>query len=285
MLRIVPGIIQETVLEYMSDRIPRLGAAIAFYMTFSLAPTLMVVVAIAGFIFGRQAAEGQLFNQIKSVVGNDVALTLQTLLSAAEKQGAGVLASSIAVITVLIGALGVFSELQDSLNTILGHPKDSGGMWKLLKQRFLVFLLVIAFGLLLLASLALSTAMNVVNVLLDKHEYSVYVPAILKTYFPHLFSLVLVTIVFAMIYHSLPDTKVPWRSVWVGSFAGSVLFAIGKTLLGLYLAHVAATSVYGAAASLVVLMLWNYYTAQIILVGAELMKIHARRRAARIASV
>lgn len=241
----------------------------------------MVVVAIAGFIFGRQAAEGQLFNQIKSVVGPDVAITLQSLLSAAEKQGAGALASTLAVITVLIGALGVFSELQDSLNTVLGLHKD---------KRWNVAAVKTAFP-----GIPAADRLRIVAAGIARPQYGHEcdqrdarqarildgVPAILKTYFPHLFSLVIVTVVFAMIYHSLPDTKVPKRSVWVGAFVGSILFAIGKTLLGLYLAHVAATSIYGAAASLVVLMLWNWLaTAQIILVGAELMKIHVRHRTA-----
>lgn len=279
-LRAMWAILRDTYTEFLADRVPRMGAALAFYMTFALAPLLLVVVAIAGLIFGRQAAEGQLFSELKSVVGNDLAITLQTLLSATEQPGAGVLASIVAGITVLVGALGVFIELQDALNAVLGiRDKPGDGFKVFVQRRLLAFLMVIAFGFLLLASLALSTTLTVVNGMLAKSEYSIRVPAILTTYFPTVVSFVIVTLVFAMIYRFLPDTRTAWRSVWFGSVAGSTLFAIGKSLFGLYLGHIAATSIYGAAASLIALMLWSYYTAQIILVGAEMMKLHARRSA------
>lgn len=276
------SILRDTYLDSMADRVPRMGAAIAFYMTFSLAPLLLVIVAIAGFVYGEQAARGQLFKDLKSVVGDDVAMTSQTLISAADQQGAGVVASCVAALTALFGALGVFSELQDALNTVLGFDRTKEGMWALVGRRFLAFLLVLAFGLLLVASLALSTVMTVVNSMLVSRDYASYVPPVLTTWFPHGVSFAIVTIVFAMIYRFLPDQKMRWGSVWLGSLAGALLFTLGKSLLGYYLGHVAATSIYGAAASLVVLMLWNYYTAQIILVGAEVMKVHARRSASKV---
>jgi len=265
----------------MADRVSRLGAALAFYMTFSLAPLLLVVVAIAGLVFGRQAAQGQLFVEMQSMVGHDVAVTLQSLIAAADRQGSGALAGVIAAVTVLAGALSVFFELQDMLNTVVGsHDRPDSGIRSFLQRRLLAFLLVIGFGILLLASLALSTALTVVNGILDQHKSSIRIPAVLMSSFPTVVSFVSVTLVFALIYRFLPDSRTTWRSVWAGSLTGSILFAVGKSLLGLYLGYFAATSVYGAAASLIVLMLWNYYTAQVILVGAELMKVHARRRAA-----
>lgn len=277
MLRKTWGIVRDTYSESMADRVPRMGAAIAYYMTFSLAPLLLVIVAIAGLIYGQQAAHGQLFKELRSVVGDDVAKTSEALISAADGQGAGVVASCVAAVTALIGALGVFSELQDSLNTVLRFDRSRDGMWVLVQRRFLAFLLVLGFGFLLVASLALSTVMTVVNGMLASRDYARYVPPALMTSVPHAVSFVLVTIIFAMIYRFLPDDKMKWRSVWLGSLVGATLFTLGKSLLGYYLGHVAATSVYGAAASLVVLMLWNYYTAQIILVGAEVIKAHDRQ--------
>lgn len=273
------SILREIYTEAMNDRVSRLGAALAFYMTFSLAPLLLVVVAIAGLVYGRQAAQGQLFIEMQSMVGHDVAVTLQSLIASAERQGSGALAGVIAAITVLAGALGVFFELQDMLNTVLEIRDQPGsGFRSFLQRRLLAFLLVIAFGILLLASLALSTTLTVVNELLNQRSSSIRIPAVLMSYFPTIVSFVSVTLVFALIYRFLPDTRTPWRSVVAGALTGSILFAVGKSLLGLYLGHFAATSVYGAAASLIVLMLWNYYTAQVILIGAEVMQVHARHQ-------
>lgn len=273
------SILRETYAAIMADRVSRLGAALAFYMTFSLAPLLLVVVAIAGLVFGRQAAQGQLFIEMQSVIGHDLAVTVQSLIASAEHQGSGALAGVIATITVLAGALGVFFELQDMLNMVLGtRDQPDRALRGFLQRRLLAFLLVVAFGILLLASVALSTVVTIVNGVLDRHNSAIRVPDVLMSYFPTVVSFVSVTLVFALIYRFLPDIRIAWKSVWIGSLASSVLFSVGKSLLGLYLGYFATTSVYGAAASLIALMLWNYYTAQVILVGAELMKVHARHQ-------
>lgn len=273
------SILRETYAAIMADRVSRLGAALAFYMTFSLAPLLLVVVAIAGLVFGRQAAQGQLFIEMQSVIGHDLAVTVQSLIASAEHQGSGALAGVIATITVLAGALGVFFELQDMLNMVLGtRDQPDRALRGFLQRRLLAFLLVVAFGILLLASVALSTVVTIVNGVLDRHNSAIRVPDVLMSYFPTVVSFVSVTLVFALIYRFLPDIRIAWKSVWIGSLTSSVLFSVGKSLLGLYLGYFATTSVYGAAASLIALMLWNYYTAQVILVGAELMKVHARHQ-------
>lgn len=272
-------ILRETYTAIMADRVSRLGAALAFYMTFSLAPLLLVVVAIAGVVFGRQAAQGQLFIEMQTVIGHDLAVTVQSLIASAEHQGSGALAGIIATITVLAGALGVFFELQDMLNMILGtRDQPDKALRGFLQRRLLAFLLVVAFGILLLASVALSTVVTIVNGVLDRHNSPIRVPEVLMSYFPTVVSFVSVTLVFALIYRFLPDAHIAWKSVWIGSLTSSVLFSVGKSLLGLYLGYFATTSVYGAAASLIALMLWNYYTAQVILVGAELMKVHAKHQ-------
>ncbi len=273
------SILREAYAAIMADRVSRLGAALAFYMTFSLAPLLLVVVAIAGLVFGRQAAQGQLFIEMQSVIGHDLAVTVQSLIASAEHQGSGALAGVIATITVLAGALGVFFELQDMLNMVLGtRDQPDRALRGFLQRRLLAFLLVVAFGILLLASVALSTVVTIVNGVLDRHNSAIRVPEVLMSYFPTVVSFVSVTLVFALIYRFLPDIRIAWTSVWIGSLTSSVLFSVGKSLLGLYLGYFATTSVYGAAASLIALMLWNYYTAQVILVGAELMKVHAKHQ-------
>lgn len=279
-LETIWSILRQTCAATLTDRVSRLGAALAFYMTFSLAPLLLVVVAIAGVVFGRQAAQGQLFIEMQSVIGHDLAVTVQSLIASAEHQGSGALAGVIATITVLAGALGMFFELQDMLNMVLGSPSQpEKALQGFLQRRLLAFLLVVAFGILLLGSVALSTALTIVNGILDRHNSSIRVPEILMSYFPTVVSFVSVTLVFALIYRFLPDTRIDWKSVWIGSLTSSILFSVGKSLLGLYLGHVATTSVYGAAASLIALMLWNYYTAQVILIGAELIKVHAKHQA------
>lgn len=282
--RLLLTIIRDAIAQSLTDRLPQMGAALAFYMTFSLAPTVVVVVAIAGAVFGRQAAEGRILNELKAMVGSDAAATLQALISAAGQPGSGVLATWIAGSTVLIGAIGYFCELQDTLNAVLNvHSRPGpGGFWALVQSRLVSFVLVLSFGFLLLASLALGTAATVVSRMIDGTSHWMLANWFLTDLFPACVSFCVITILFGMIYRFLPDTRMPWRAVWFGSIGSSILFAVGKSLLSLYLGQIAVASIYGAAASIIVLMMWNYYTAQIILFGAELMKSHERHRNARL---
>ncbi len=270
-------IVREACRESLADRVPRLGAALAFYMTFTLAPLLLVVVAIAGLAFGRQAAEGRLLIEMKSLVGDEAAMTLETLIAAAGRQGSGVIASVVGGTIILVGAVGFFLELQDALNTVLEvQLKPGGGLWHLVRGRILSFLLVLGSALLLLVSLAVSTTVTAINGTLGLAESANMGYLVLIQVIPTFVSFGVITILFAMIYRFLPDARLVWRDVWIGSIVTSMLFTLGKSLVGLYLGHTAISSLFGAAASLIVLMLWNYYTAQIFLFGAELTKAYAQ---------
>ena len=273
------AILCEACADSMKDRVPRLGAALAFYMTFSLAPLLVVVIAIAGAVYGRQAAEGRLISEIATLVGDDAAASLQSLVSAANQQGVGLLASIIGGFVILVGSIGLFCEVQDALNTVLEiPPKPGSGLWSIVHSRLLSFLLVLGAALLLLVSLAISAVANAADRLFGGAEGSVWADSIFLHVIPTYVSFGVITVLLAMIYWLLPDEKIAWRDVWFGAIVTSILFAFGKSLMGFYLGQTAFSSLYGAAASLVVLMLWNYYTAQIFLFGAEITKACFRRR-------
>ena len=267
------AIVKEAGSESLADRVPRLGAALAFYTTFALAPLLVIVVAIAGLVFGREAAEGRLLGEMRSLVGDEGADALQALVAAAGQPGAGVLASLLGGLVLLFGAVGLFTELQDALNTIWKvEPKPGRALWVIVRGRFLSFSLVLGSAFLLLVSLVVSAAMSAMSGLFVGPQSSL-IPYITQW----IVSFAVITGLFAMIYRLLPDAEIAWRDVWFGAAVTSVLFTVGKSLIGLYLGQTATTSVYGAAASFVVLLLWNYYTAQIFLFGAELTKANAIR--------
>ena len=272
-LRDMWSIVKEAGSESVADRVPRLGAALAFYTTFALAPLLIIVVAIAGLVFGREAAEGRLLSEMRSLVGDEGADALQALVAAAGQPGAGVFASVVGGLVLLFGAVGLFVELQDALNTIWKvEPKPGRAVWVIVRGRFLSFSLVLGSAFLLLVSLVVSAAMSAMSGLFVGAQSSL-IPHIIQW----IVSFGVITGLFAMIYRLLPDAEIAWRDVWFGAAVTSVLFTAGKSLIGLYLGQTATTSVYGAAASFVVLLLWNYYTAQIFLFGAELTKAHAIR--------
>ena len=267
------AIVKEAGNESLVDRVPRLGAALAFYATFALAPLLVIVVAIAGLVFGREAAEGRMLGEMRSLVGSEGSNALQSMVAAAGRPGAGVVASLVGGLVLLFGAVGLFVELQDALNTIWEvEPKPGRSLWVIVRGRFLSFSLVLGSAFLLLVSLVLSAAMAAVSGLLGGESSSV-----LSHIIHWVVSFGVITGLFAMMYRFLPDAEIAWTDVWFGAAVSSVLFAMGKSLIGLYLGQAATTSVYGAAASFVVLLLWNYYTAQIFLFGAELTKAHAIR--------
>ena len=267
------AIVREASTESLADRVPRLGAALAFYTTFSLAPLLLVVVAIAGLVFGREAAEGRLLSEMRSLVGNEGGDALQAMVAAAGKQGSGILASLVGAVVLLFGAVGLFGELQDALNTIWEvQPKPGRGVWGIVRSRLLSFSAVLGSAFLLLVSLVVSAAMSAMNGMLGGAQSSVLLDIV-----QWIVSVTVITGLFAMIYRLLPDAEIAWSDVWLGAAVTSVLFTLGKSLIGLYLGQTALMSVYGAAASFAVLLLWNYYTAQIFLFGAELTKAYAIR--------
>ena len=250
------------------------GAALAYYTLFSMAPLLMLIIAIVGLVLGRAAAQGELVGHIAGVIGPDGARTVEGMIANVSTPRSGVIASVVSVLTILFGASGVFGQLRTSLNEIWKVTVTEGrGVRGAARQRLAAFTIIVGIGGLLLASLMLSAALAAVHTLLAQH-----LPLLGQLLPPlnFLLSLFLTAALFAMIYKILPDAKMDWRDVWLGAGATAVLFTIGRTLIGLYLSHTGAMSIYGAAGSLVLVLLWVYYCAQIFFVGAEFTEVYSR---------
>lgn len=273
-------VLKQAGLEWVEDNAARLGAALAFYSILSLAPLVVIAIAIAGMVFGEEAARGQLMTQIQGMVGSEGAEAIQSMIANADKPKAGILATILGVVMLLFGAGGVFGQLQDAMNTIWEvEPKQGGGVWGFIKNRFLSFAMVLGTGFLLLVSLVISAAIAGVGSYLG-HLLPGLEPVGHVANF--LASLLVVTLLFALIFKVLPDAKVAWRDVWIGAALTALLFTVGKFLIGLYLGKSGIGSTYGAAGSLVVLVVWIYYSAQILFFGAELTQVYAKRYGAQI---
>lgn len=276
------SLLKEAFDEWNRDKSPRLAAALAYYTAFSLAPLLIVVIAIAGLAFGQDAVRGQLDNQIQGLVGAQAADAIQEMIAGANHAQTGVLASIIGVVTLLLGAAGLFGQLQDALNTVWDvEPKPNQGILATLKARLLSFTMVVGIGFLLLVSLVISAVLSALNAWMS--DVLPFSPALLQV-FNLIISLAVITGLFALIFKVLPDIEIEWRDVLLGAFVTAVLFTIGKYLISLYLGQSSIASSYGAAGSFVVLLLWIYYSAQILLFGAEFTQVYARRRGAKALS-
>jgi membrane protein len=274
------GLLKQTFAEWNEDRAPRLGAALAYYTVFSLAPLLIIVIAIAGLAFGRQAAEGSIVTQIRGLVGDQGAQMIQTMIQNASKPSSGIIATIIGVVTLLFGALGVFGALQDALNTIWEVTlKPNRGILGLIKNRLLSLTMVLGTGFLLLVSLVISAVLAGLSGYLD----SLFPGASTILEIVNLvISFLVVVLLFALIFKILPDADIAWRDVWIGAFITALLFVIGRFALSFYLGRAASTSTYGAAGSLVILLLWIYYAAQILFFGAEFTQVYANRYGSRV---
>ena len=275
-----PALLKETGSEWLEDKVPRLGAALAYYTALSIAPLLVIAIAIAGLVFGQDAARGHTLDQVRGMVGAEGAKAIEAMVASADKPRTGAIAAALGVVTLLAGAMGVIGQLQDALNTIWEvAPKPGRGILGLLKDRLLSLGMVLSLGFLLLVSLILSTTTTVLGTFFVGLIPAV-APALEAVNF--LVSLVVVTLLFAMIFKLLPDAKVAWGDVWVGAILTAMLFTVGKFLLGLYLGRSGISSTYGAAGSLVVLLVWVYYSAQIVFFGAEFTKTYANRYGSHI---
>jgi membrane protein len=269
-------LLQDTVLEWYEDRAQRLGAALAFYTLFALAPGLVILLALTGVFLGPQAAQGQIVEQIEYLIGRPGAEAIEATILSAREAGAGV--TVVAVITLVLGLWYVFGELQDALNTVWGVTSKPGrGFLVILRERFWSFTLVVGIGFLLLVSLAVSAWLAALGTYFAQ---LLPAPAMLLEAVNFVISFCVITFLFAMIFKLLPDVYVIWRDVWLGAALTSMLFTLGKVVIGLYLGRTTIGSAYGAAGSLVVVLLWVYYSAQILFFGAEFTKIWARRRGA-----
>lgn len=273
-------LLKDTFQKWSTDKAPRLGAALSYYTVFSLVPLLVLTIAIAGLVFGKDAAQHAMMAQIESLVGPQSAAAIQQMLEIAQKPSSGALASLIAIGTLLLGASGVFAQLQDALNTVWDvEPKAGRGIRGVIKDRFFSFMAVLGTGFLLLVSLVLSAALAAFGKL-----FMNWLPG--QEAVLHLanftISFGVITLLFAMMFKLLPDAKIAWRDVWIGAGLTSLLFTIGKLLIGLYLGKSDVGSAYGAAGSLVILLVWVYYSSQILLFGAEFTSVYANRYGSRI---
>lgn len=269
------ALLKDSISEWLEDRAPRLSAALAYYTVFSLAPLLIIVIAIAGLVFGQEAVQGQIVEQIGHMVGKGSAKEIQTMIQSAHNPTSGVIGTVVGIVVLLFGATGVFGELQDSLNTVWDvSPKAGGGIWGMIKDRFLSFTMVLGIGFLLLVSLVLSAGLaalgNYLGSLLPGSGYILQ-----ALYF--LVSFGLITLLFATMYKVLPDVEIAWGDVWIGAIMTSLLFTIGKFLIGFYIGQTDVGSAYGAAGSIVVLLVWIYYSALILFFGAEFTQVYANK--------
>lgn len=258
---------------WWNDNVPRMGAALAYYTVFSLAPILIVAIAIAGLAFGPEAVRGEIVGQIEGLIGREGALAVQAMLEGAAKRSSSVPATIVGIITFFLGATGAFLELQNDLDAIWRvKPKSRGSFLRdLLMQRLISFGLVLGLAFLLLTSLVVSAALAALHSYMGNAFPGI---AVLWEALDVVVSLAVITILFAMIYKVLPDVKLGWSDVWVGGLVTAGLFTIGKLLIGLYIGTSAFASTYGAAGSVIVVLVWVYYSVQVVLLGAEFTRAY-----------
>ncbi len=263
--------------KFIDDKCPKLGAALSFYTIFSLAPLLIIAISVAGLIFGEKAASGQIVGEIKDIVGPESAVLIQNALKKVSFSAANIIAIVMSLVTMIIGSTVVFVELQDSLDMVWKvKPKPGRSLIKgLLMDRIKSFSIVLGTGFLLLVSLIISALISALSSYIN--EKLVSIPVFLLDSIDIVISVGIIFILFGMIFKGLPDVELEWKHVWVGSIVTAVLFALGKYLIGLYIGQSTLGSTYGAASSLVVLLLWIYYSAQILFLGAEFTQVFAEK--------
>lgn len=278
--KIIFRLLKQTFKEWQKDKASRLAAALAYYTVFSLAPLLIIAIAIAGAIFGEEAARGEIVGQIQGLVGKQGAEIIETAIENANKPDVSNVASIISIIFLLFGASGVFAQLQEALNTVWEvKPKPQQGILNFVRKRFLSFSAVLGIGFLLLVSLIVSALLSTLN-----NYMSGFLPGLdlLWQILNLAIAFGVITLLFALMYKFLPDVKIAWNDVWVGAIITTILFIIGKFLLGLYIGRGSFGSTYGAAGSLVIILAWVYYSAQILFFGAEFTQVYARKFGSRI---
>ena len=274
------SLLKQSVSSWIDDYAPSMGAALAYYTMFSLAPLLLIVISVAGLVFGREAAQGEVFTQLRDLMGDEGAGAVQGLLKSASEPATGTLAIILGGLALFIGATTVFGELQTSLDRIWRAPslKKGSGMWTLVRERLLSFGMILTIGFLLLVSLVTSAALAALGKWWNPNfrgwEATLHVANFVLGF-------LVITVLFALIYKILPRVRIAWRDVWIGAAVTSVLFAIGKFAIGLYLGKSGIASGFGAAGSIVLLLVWVYYSAQIFLLGAEFTWVYAYRFGSR----
>jgi len=277
----IKELLKKTFASWSEDNVLRLSAALAYYAIFSVAPLLVIAVAIAGLILGPDAARGHLGDQLSGTMGKTAAEAIQAMVQTAARPANNVWAGLVGFVTLFVGAAGVFAQLKDALNTIWGvRAKSAGGIKGFIRERLLSFSMVLVIGFLLLTSLLLTTALAAVS-----KQVGGFLPIhpLILGVLNFLLSLAIATVLFALIFKVLPDVSVQWHNVWVGALFTAVLFEIGKFLLAFYLGRESTASSYGAAGSVILVLLWIYYTSVILFSGAEFTRVHAEEMGTRIA--
>jgi membrane protein len=264
--------IKEVMHNWDEDNVPRLGAALSFYTIFSITPLLIILIAVIGFFYNPNEATGEIFIQIKEMVGKEGASLIQSTVKNASNTQAGIIATLISMITLFIGATALLDQLQNSLNTICKVRRKKGrGIWGIIKDRAIHFFIIIIFGFFIILFLFTGSVLAVLDNYIDKNL------AFILGLINFLFSLVIIFLLFAVLYKILPDIKIAWKDVWIGAFVTSILFVIGKNLVTSYIGGTSYGSIYGAAGSLAVFLIWVYYSSQILFLGAEFTYVYATK--------
>jgi membrane protein len=278
--RVAFGLLKSALSACLNDNVQRMSAALAYYTIFSLAPLLVIAIAIAGLVFGEDAARGEIVGEIQELVGQDGARAIQAMIQSAYHPGHSVVATIIGIVMLLLGATGAFSEVCDALNLIWRvNQESSTAVRTIIKARFMSFGMILIIGFLLLVSLVVSAVLAGIS----KYASSFLpAPAPLLHFLDFLFSLAVVTVLFAVIFKVLPEMKIRWGDVWAGASLTALLFTVGKFAIGFYVGKSVSTSSYGAAGSLVVVVAWIYYSAFILYFGAEFTQVYAHQCGSRL---
>jgi len=267
--------------EFNEDKVPRLGAALAYYTIFSLAPLLIIVIAIAGLVFGQSQTQEALLGQIRGLVGSQGADMIQTMIDSTRRPAAGLFATVFGLGTLVFGAIGAFNQLHDALNTIWEvKPKPHQPLLEKARARLLSFGMILVVGFLLMVSLTVSAGLSAAGTFVSGQLP--FVAGWILSVFNFVISFAVISLLFALMFKYMPDAKIAWRDVWIGAIITALLFTVGKSLIGLYLGRATTGAAYGAAGALVILLLWIYYSAQIFLLGAEFTQVYASRYGQRV---
>ena len=273
-------LVKATFISWWSDNAPRLGASLAFYALFSVAPLLVFAVMLVGLFYGPEAAQGRVAEQMQGIMGDEPAQALQSLIASFHRSGGSPWATALSTAALLFGASGVLTELQAALNQIWKvRPKPTAPWLQTIRNRALTYLMVFVIGALFVALLLLSSAVTASWELVGSElPFSGNLAHAIN----YLVTLMIETILLALVFKLLPDAEIAWKDVWIGAFVTAILFAIGNLLIGLYLGSSTVKTAYGAAGSLAVFLLWTYYSAQIVYLGAEFTQVYARRCGSKI---
>ena len=267
------NLVKETFVSWDEDRAPRLAAALAYYAIFALAPLLIIAIAVAALFFDEAQVRQSILTQLGGLIGHNGQIAIEAMIDGARKPETGMIATAIGVVTLLVAAGGLFGQLQDALNTIWEvQPKPGRGVWGMVRDRFFSFSMVLGTGFLLLISLLLSAGLAAMGQWVGGEAYG---QTLMWQIINFVVSFGVTSLLFAMIFKVLPDAKVQWRDVWIGAVVTAALFSLGRFLIGLYLGQAAPESTYGAAGSLVALLIWIYYSTQILFLGAEFTQVYA----------